>query len=437
MKSLVYSPDRLYASIMHMNESGKRGEIFDMGIIGGGIAGAAIARDASLRGLSVALFEKNTFGSGTSSKSSNLIHGGFRYLEISWKALKKGSFGEAWKNFRFVFLSLREAQILEKIAPQWVKPLPLVVPIYESDARKRWQVYAGSLIYGMLALITGTSRMPKILWTVDSVLRLIPDLNPRGLTGGVAIWDRHTDDLNLVRATLESAVRAGTRAFEQAGVTAYRFNPDSSLFELSVSLQNRTTIFRSKKLINASGPWVDKTRSLGSERDDDYLVPLAGSHITLRKFLPVSVLLQAVDHRFFFVVNAGETSRVGTTERFFDDPDTVEATEREIKYLLRSLQHYFPNRSFTRNDVLGHDAGIRPLARPSKETKEDEISREHKVRIGSAGVFHVIGVKLTDHRRAAEEVVNLVADDLLRREKRRRRKSRTRQTPLQETEKNY
>src|SRR3990167_5644545 len=111
-------------------------KIYDVAIIGGGIAGAGIARDAALRGLSVVLFEKKTFGSGTSSKSSKLIHGGLRYLELSWNAFRAGNPSEAKKNLRFVFHSLREKRILKKIAPDLLMPLPLVIPIYQNDRRR-------------------------------------------------------------------------------------------------------------------------------------------------------------------------------------------------------------------------------------------------------------------------------------------------------------
>ena len=114
-------------------------QTYDLAIIGGGIAGAGIARDAALRGLRTLLLEKATFGSGTSSKSSKLIHGGLRYLELSWNAIKRGQFPEAWKNFFFVFSSLRESRILEKIAPNLVQPIQFVIPIYKSDGQHPWR----------------------------------------------------------------------------------------------------------------------------------------------------------------------------------------------------------------------------------------------------------------------------------------------------------
>src|SRR3989338_1889368 len=120
--------------------------IYDVAVIGGGIAGAGIARDASLRGLKVVLFEKNRFGSGTSSKSSKLIHGGIRYLELSWNALRTAKFGEAWKNLRFVFLSLKETRVLKKIAPDLVQSLPLLIPIYKGAPRGRLSIFFGAKI---------------------------------------------------------------------------------------------------------------------------------------------------------------------------------------------------------------------------------------------------------------------------------------------------
>src|SRR4051812_27932007 len=133
-------------------------ETFDLAIIGGGIAGAAIARDAALRGFKTVLFEKNTFGSGTSSKSSKLIHGGIRYLEIAWTAFKKGDLREAWKNFRFVFLSLHETHILESIAPDLVRPIRLAIPIYRDQGRGAISVYFGACLYSLLAIFTGNFR---------------------------------------------------------------------------------------------------------------------------------------------------------------------------------------------------------------------------------------------------------------------------------------
>ncbi len=383
--------------------------IYDVAIIGGGIAGAGIARDAALRGLSVVLFEKNEFGSGASGKSSKLIHGGIRYLELSWNAFKSLKWGKAWKNLRFVFSSLKESRTLETIAPHLVKPISLIVPIYETDKRNPLTIIAGVLFYFLLARFSGKAKRPKIFWTQASLLRELPGLNPEGLKCGVMLWDHTTDDKALVRATIASAEQNGARCLKQAAVTGYHERPKEGSYEIRVRRNFSEEIFYSKKLINASGAWVDKTRALGREKNSDFILPVAGSHITVRKFLLSSTLLQAEDSRIFFVINTGETARVGTTEWICREPDAVAVKEGDIDYLLHSLGRYFPDKNFTRKDILSQDAGIRPLAFTANDQNPNEISRNHEIRVGSSGVLHVLGVKLTDHRRAAERVVDKIA----------------------------
>lgn len=395
--------------------------IYDVAIVGGGIAGAGIARDAALRGLKTILFEKSMFGCGTSSKSSKLIHGGIRYLETAWVELKKGRLTAAWKNFRFVFTSLKESRILSEIAPELVRPIPLLIPVFKNSGRNRWSVYAGCWLYFLLSSLSGKTKAPKILWSKEQVLKILPPIRPAGLKGGVIIWDHCTDDAELVKQTIFSAARAGAEAFENAKVTGYSFNGEKKIYEIRVEQNGRAQVHRARKLINAGGPWVDRIRALGRERTEDLILPVAGSHVSFKKFTPHSVILEAEDHRPFFVINLGEYSRVGTTERRHDDPDAVEPTEAEVDYLLRSLQKYFPGLNLDQSQIVEKDAGIRPLARPKKDgSSVHSISREHELFIGPTGVIHVIGVKLTDHRRAAEEVVDKIT----------RRKSRTRRTPL-------
>lgn len=380
--------------------------MFDVAVIGGGIAGAGIARDAALRGLSVILFEKNKVGSGTSSRSSKLIHGGIRYLDLAWQALLKGRLGAFWKNFRFVSVSLRECRILERIAPHLVRPICLVIPIYRSAGRSPWPIYFGAVVYSLLSLLAGNFHLPRILPSRRAVLKWLPDLAPKGLIGGVAIWDHTADDLELVRAVIASAVKNGAKVHEHAEVKGYRFDPVRDLYELRVLTEGAVRLFLARKLVNASGPWVDRVRAAGGEKGEPLIVPVAGAHVMLKRFVKHSVILQANDKRLFFVINRGDFSRVGTTERIHENPDHVEPTLEEEDYLMEALRRYFPARSFRREDILGRDAGIRPLARPKEALSPHDISREHEIRIGPTGVIHVIGVKLTDHRRAAKQVVD-------------------------------
>ena len=403
----------------------KGSDRYDIAIIGGGIAGAAVARDAALRGARVVLFEKNTFGSGTSSKSSKLIHGGLRYLEVSWKAFKRGHWLEAWKNFRFVLCSLKEAKILESIAPSIVKPFEILIPIYSSDKRNRFVIIAGTLLYGLLAVCTGKSKAPRILWTRSAVLKQLPLLNPQGLKGGIILHDRITDDERLVQATITSAKKKGADVYEHTRVVRYEYDKKNETYEIKTVSGSQNQVYRARKLVNATGPWVDSTRELGNERGKDLIFPVAGAHLTLKKFLPLSTLLQAEDGRIFFVINIDETSRVGTTERFCPDPDQVRPTDKEVEYLLRSLKHYFPDRNLGKEDILSQEAGVRPLARPDKETDQSEISREHRICVDPSGVIHLLGVKLTDHRRAAQELVDKIIQELALSKPELKRKSST------------
>ena len=408
-------------------------EIYDIGIIGGGIAGAAIARDASLRGATVILFEKNTFGSGASGKSSKLIHGGVRYLELAWNAFKRAEFEEAWKNFRFVFVSLKESRTLRRIAPALVEPLPLIVPIYRSDRRKPWMIFFGAILYFLLALFSGGARFPKIYGRKKSVLKALPDLEPRDLLGAVKIWDHWVDDKALVMATLESAKKNGALCFENMAVSRYEHDEVSNTYLVHTLSSKEERVTRVRKLVNASGPWVDKTRELGCEKDRNFILPVAGAHITVPSFLSFSMLLQAEDGRFFFVINHGGVARVGTTERAVTNLETVKPSKEEIDYLLASLNRYFPKKDFTRNDILSQDAGVRPLSAPASTRNPNEISREHEIRISHSGCIHMIGVKLTDHRRAAEEVVDRLIPLLLSSNPGLRRGTLTHRLPLKES----
>ena len=405
--------------------------IYDVAIIGGGIAGAAIARDAALRGASVILFEKEAFGSGTSSKSSKLIHGGIRYLESSWKALKRGQLPLAWKNFRFVFVSLKECRILEDIAPNLIKPLPLLVPLYRSQSRHPWTVYLGVCLYYLLARFSGPQKRPRLLWNARSVKTLLPELKEEGLRGGVVIWDRITDDKLLVERTIQSARTLGCQALEHTRVTHYTYDHAQEVFVLTILDETGQSLtVRSRAVINAAGPWVDDVRKTCKDYDQAWLEPVAGCHVVFKKLLPISVILEAQDGRLFFGINTSDKTRIGTTETPYADPESVKATSEEVQYLMDSWKSYFPEMSLKEKEALGTDAGIRPLLKPEHGLKTNEISREHAILKGPSGALHVIGVKLTDHRRVAKEVVDKIMPDLLRFNPLLKKKCQTHQTPL-------
>ncbi len=403
---------------------------YDLLIIGGGITGAGIARDAALRGLKVVLFEKSAFGSGTSSKSSKLIHGGIRYLETAWRDLKKGHFRTAWKNFRFVWVSLRETHILEKMAPGLVRPLPMLVPLYKNGKRSVSAVRFGALLYGWLTFLAGGRRFPEILRTREKVLERVPALNPEGLLSGILLWDHTTDDQELVKATLASARRHGAELRERARVIGFRRLPDGT-YEATVDSGGEIQSFEALQIVNATGPWIDQVRRVaGNSGENALLHPVAGSHLEFEAFTPLSVILEAADERAFFVIHRGSISRVGTTEWIPEGPEDTATPEKDVRYLLEALNRYFPSLHLTEKDILHRDTGIRPLARASHTGSPSDISREHALYCDAAGIWHVTGVKLTDHRRAAEKVVDRLVAALTSRRPGLPRQSRTQQTPL-------
>ncbi len=393
--------------------------VYDVLVIGGGIAGAGIARDAALRGARVLLVEKNTFGSGTSSRSSRLIHGGIRYLETAWSALCSGDGKEAFRNFKFVFSALKECRTLERIAPDLVRPIPLMIPLYASDPRHPWTVYTGSYLYYLLAVLSGGGHRPRIFPNAGAVRRVLPQLGPEGLKGAIQIWDRTTDDQELVRRTIRSARQNGAICLEHAEVLGWERAAQTGIFKVKVLEAGMEKTYEAGVLVNAGGPWLDRVLKLGSgaAAPKPLISSVAGAHITVKPFLPVSALLQARDKRIFFCINSHDGCRIGTTERVYENPDDVDATSAEIDYLLESVRFYFPDHKLTRADILSTDAGIRPLALPAQGQSTDvhKVSREHEISRDSNGIINVAGVKLTDYRRAAEDVMDFILPDLLKR----------------------
>ena len=381
---------------------------YDVAVIGGGIAGAAIAREACLRNKRVILFEKNTFGSGTSSKSSKLIHGGLRYLETAWSALLQFQLLDFWKNLHFVFLALRETHRLAREWPELILEIELLMPIYKGYGRNKYAVFFGTWLYGLLSRLSGGKKGTKILNSKEAVLALEPELNPAGLLGGVMVQDHTTDDMALVQQILVDACERGTQAYEHAQVLRYHFDSTAQQFQLDVLIDGRSQVFYAKHLINASGAWVDQVRRNAGIKNSSLIEPIAGAHIELKPFSNHSLILQAKDNRLFFAILREGRARIGTTERRETNPDHVEATADEIEYLLRGVQKFFPETVLAFTNILSTDAGIRPLAKPRQAVSANQISREHVFVFDSNGAAHVLGVKLTDHRRAAEELLNKV-----------------------------
>ena len=365
--------------------------IFDLLIVGGGITGAGIARDASMRGLSVALVEKRRWANGTSSKSSRLIHGGIRYLE-------RGQIG-------LVRESVRERETLLRIAPHLVKPLEFTWPVYRGARLPSWKLRAGLTIYDLLAGKRGVRKHRSL--SRDEVLEQEPHLGRSGLRGGAAYYDASTDDVGLTVATIRAAMEHGAVCVEHAkmeSITVTSSRADGAV--VSDMLNSGTVNVRSKVIVSATGPWQAK----GTK----------GSHIALDRTRignrNAVTLTAPQDGRVMFVLPAGDRTIVGTTDiRTEESPDDVSASDAEIDYLIGAANHYFPASRLVRADVLETWAGIRPLAATPPGAAPSSISREHQISRDRSGVIIVTGGKLTTYRSMAAEIVDVVERELGRR----------------------
>ncbi|HEY6040073.1 MAG TPA: glycerol-3-phosphate dehydrogenase/oxidase, partial [Kofleriaceae bacterium] len=380
---------------------------YDLVVIGGGITGAGIARDAALRGMKVGLFEKSDFASGTSSKSSKLIHGGLRYLEH----------GE----IRLVFESVSERSVQMKVAPHLVRPLPFLIPIYKG-VRPGFEIMnVGLWIYDSLALFR-VPRVHKAFRGTAAALELEPQLRPAGLRGAFEYYDCATDDARLVLENALDAIALGAECHTYTEVVRFERNAERRITGVAVRdrLTGKEWSVQARAVVLAAGAWTD-------EMIQRFELPITrpllrrtkGVHIVLpRERLPLAraiTLISPVDGRVMFALPWRERSVLGTTDTDYDGTaDDVAANADDVKYLCDSGNGYFPGANLAPSDVIATWAGLRPLIAPPPKTEEgvDEsaVSREHEVFTRHDGLVIIAGGKLTTYRRMAREAVGRTLD---------------------------
>jgi len=379
---------------------------FDLLVIGGGITGAGIARDAALRGLKVALLEKSDFGSGTSSKSSKLIHGGLRYLQHA--------------EFGLVFEAVSERTLLLKLAPHLVKPQLFLVPTFRGQYPGRFVLGCGMWMYDALSKFAAPDRHRA--YRKKGVQKIEPGLKADGLTGGVTYYDGMTDDARLTLETILDAVRAGAKVLSYARVRG--FVEDSTGIVQGVTVadvldETRTTTLFAKVTVNSTGPWSDLVlRLLRHNQPAPMVRPTKGVHILVDAArLPVQhavVMTVPKDGRIIFAIpwadpESPTASRtvIGTTDTdYHGDPDRVAADAADIDYLLEVANFFFPESKLVPDDVLATWAGLRPLVMPSSDGLDaSSVSREHRI-LSRPGLVTIIGGKLTTYRRMAAQLLS-------------------------------
>jgi glycerol-3-phosphate dehydrogenase len=376
------------------------GQPVDLLVIGGGITGAGVARDAARRGMQVALVEQSDLAGGTSSRSSKLVHGGLRYLERYELGL--------------VFESVSERRILMDLAPHLVNPLGFLFPVYRRQRPKLWMLNAGMWLYDGLSLF----RSPKIHRQLNpkEALEEEPLLRSDGLKGAPLYYDCSTDDARLTLETGLDAIVAGAALATWCRAESFLKEPSGRVRGVVVKdlLGGGLKEVTASAVVNATGPWTDRTRALSSTGVAPLLRPTKGIHIVLdHARVPVRhtlVCMHPRDHRLLFVVPWGDRSYVGTTDTDYEGEAGDEAaTLADVDYLLEAVNHALPAQNVTRDDVIATWAGLRPLIAPGgddADLAESQISREHRIVVGHDGLITIAGGKLTTYRRMAGEVVD-------------------------------
>lgn len=369
---------------------------FDLVIIGGGINGAGVARDASLRGMSVALIESRDFASGTSSKSSKLIHGGIRYLENL--------------EFKLVFEALNERTKLFEMAPHLVHPLRFMIPLYENSRVGMFKMGLGMWLYDLLALLQ-TPELHERLSSKETMERM-PMLAPQKLAGSFVYSDAYMDDDRLVHETLRSAHANGATCANYIKATGAQFDSQQQIqsIECLDTLTQKKFKIEGRHFISTVGPWTD---ALGESLFKDWkkiLRPTKGIHLTFSKDrLPLtSAVVMAAENsdRIVFGVPRHEMVIIGTTDTDFkSNPDEVIANPEDVNYLLGFIDRYFPGAKIQKSDILASYAGVRPLVKDDSSS-EGKTSREHTILNDPRGITFVAGGKYTTYRLMAEEIVD-------------------------------
>ncbi len=376
----------------------------DLLVIGGGINGAGIARDAAMRGLRVGLVEQHDLGSGTSSRSSRLIHGGLRYLEQG--------------DLRLIMEANRERRTLLRIAPHLVWPLPFVFPVHQGDRISRWQLAAAMWLYDLLALFRNVK--PHRMLGKRAVLDLEPTIRERGLLGGAQYYDAQCDDARLVLATARSAIGHGALVANYMAVRALeRVGGRVTGAHVEDRVTGKRALIPATIIVNATGAWADRIRLLEDSGATPLLQATRGTHIVVDRdrlgHREAIIFTSPIDGRVMFILPWGNQSYIGTTDTdTAEAPDAVTPSSDDFVYLLRSANALFPDARLGLEDIRSAWAGLRPLIADRVARTASGRSREHAIVRGAGGMLSVVGGKLTTYRPMAAEVVNRVVRELKR-----------------------
>ena len=361
----------------------------DVLVIGGGIVGSGVARDAAMRGLKVGLVDQHDFAAGTSSRSSRLLHGGLRYLE-------QGRLG-------LVHEASVEKKTIHKIAPHLAQPLGFVFPSYKGEGRPLWQLRIGVKLYDLLC--GGRNFEPSRGFTRAETHTMLPALEQANLNGSVRYFDALTNDARLVLDTLRSAEQQGAAVLNYARFHDAQRNGESWNCQLEDRATGITHRVVARTIVNATGPWADKVPHSAVK-----LRLSKGIHLVIdRARLPVpSAVVITEGKRILFVLPWGERVIIGTTDTDYRGaPEDVSVDAVDVAYVLRTVHEFFPKLGLREDEIISTWAGVRPLIANSDGSPSD-ISRAHQIRSPEPAWWDIAGGKLTTYRLMAEQAVDQI-----------------------------
>ncbi len=373
-------------------------DVFDLLIIGGGITGAGIALDASSRGLKVALIEKNDFASGTSSKSTKLIHGGLRYLKQFdfWLVKEIGT----------------ERAVVHSLAPHLVVPEKMLLPLIENGSYGSWLTSIGLKIYDVLASVEGEDKRQML--DKEEALQMEPLLPKKILEGAGYYAEYRTDDARLTIEVLKTAVNNSAKALNYCEVEEFIYK-DGKIIGTTVFDKIAQIDFniKAKFIVNATGPWVDNLRGKNNPKEIEKkrLHLTKGVHLVFpyKKF-PVrqSVYFDVPDGRMIFAIPRGKITYVGTTDTNYEDNlDEVKVRLVDALYLISAVNHMFPEIELSMSDIQSSWAGLRPLIHEEGKSA-GELSRKDEIFESDSGLLSIAGGKLTGYRKMSERITDLI-----------------------------
>lgn len=369
---------------------------FDLAIIGGGITGAGIALDAASRGMKVALVEMHDFASGTSSKSTKLIHGGLRYL----KQFEIGLVREVG----------RERAVVHRLAPHLVTAEKMLLPLIQGGSYGKFTTSIGLMVYDFLAEVENEDK--RRMLSREETLAEEPLLRKKIVKGSGLYAEYRTDDARLTIEIIKTASQYDALCINYVKIEDFIYENELIVgLECKDLLSNEIFDIKSNYVINAAGPWVDELRKKDNSLKNKYLFHSKGIHLVIpHDKLPLkhSVYFDVPDGRMMFAIPRHRTTYLGTTDTPYNgDLNNIIITQDDVEYILNAVNNMFPDVKLTMEDVESSWAGLRPLIHEEGKSAS-EMSRKDELFESESGLISIAGGKLTGYRKMAEKVVNLV-----------------------------